>query len=286
VIVPEDQPYGAVFGPRCPSDSKGILTLVELLPATFRPMMRGVSGTRDIIRAALAQKLVDDNGKAVTVRLLPGLPAAEIDALADSLPVPPPDDVRDLLAFCSGIDGALEQIDFTGRSLAGGFGLDFLLPHGHPIAHDGCGNFWAIDLQPGASNWGPGYYCCHDAPVMLVQAATLAQFVGELFRKYLPPHRSLIDEVHEDRLFHVWKENPAVVPYADATRSANPELRKFAAEVGPGFELIDLRCAPIGMGFSWGRYGPRTDVRRFGSLPVFAYRKPEKTGLFARLFGR
>jgi hypothetical protein len=40
------------------------------------------------------------------------------------------------------------------------------------------------------------------------------------------------------------------------------------------------------MGFSWGRYGPRTDVRRFGALPVFACSKPEKTGLFAKLFGR
>jgi cell wall assembly regulator SMI1 len=248
--------------------------------------MAATQTTRQVIESALAQNLIDHGGKPLVPRLLPGLTAAELDDFARSLPVAPPDDVRDLLAYCSGIEGTLEQIDFTGRSFADGFGLDFLLPHAHPIAHDGCGNFWAVDLQPDAGAWGPIYYCCHDAPVLLVQAASVRDFVTEVFRMYVPPHRSLIDDVREDRLFWVWAKNPGVVSHASAAASGDPEIGAFAAELDARFEFVDLRGAPVGMGLSWGRYGPRTEVQRFGSLPIFACRRPDKIGLMEKLFGR
>ena len=134
--------------------------------------------------------------------------------------------------------------------------------------------------------WGPIYFCCHDAPVLLLQAVTVGQFAEEVIRMLIPPHRSLIDDVHEDRLFRVWKENPGVIGHAVALASSDPEIRAFAAGLDARFELIDLRDAPVGMGYSWGRYGPRTEVTRFGSKPVFAYRRPDKTSLLSRLFGR
>lgn len=40
------------------------------------------------------------------------------------------------------------------------------------------------------------------------------------------------------------------------------------------------------MGFSWGRHGPQTIVRRHGNLPVFAYAAPKTRSLWARLIGR
>lgn len=46
-----------------------------------------------------------------------------------------------------------------------------------------------------------------------------------------------------------------------------------------------LRQAQIGMGFSFGRYGPKPVVRRFKLLPIFAYQKEEKKGLLGRIFG-
>jgi hypothetical protein len=40
------------------------------------------------------------------------------------------------------------------------------------------------------------------------------------------------------------------------------------------------------MGFSLGRYGLGTEVRRHGSEALFAYRQPEReSGLLKRLFG-
>jgi hypothetical protein len=81
--------------------------------------------TREVMQAALASDLIND-GKPIRVRLLPGLTIEEVDEFSQSLLVPPPDDVRDLLQFCSGIDDTLEQLDFTGKSLGHGFEADFL----------------------------------------------------------------------------------------------------------------------------------------------------------------
>jgi hypothetical protein len=84
----------------------------------------------------------------------------------------------------------------------------------------------------------------------------------------------------------VWRKNPGVITHASALASSDPDIQIFAAGLEASFDLIDLRDAQIGMGLSWGRYGPKTEVKRFGSKPIFAYSRPEKTGLFSRLFGR
>ena len=75
-------------------------------------------------------------------------------------------------------------------------------------------------------------------------------------------------------LFEVWRKNPGVRSQDGCLHSDDPELRRFAQDLDPSFEIIDLRNAQIGFGFSWGRYGPNTVVRRFGTLPIFAYQKP------------
>jgi hypothetical protein len=101
----------------------------------------------------------------------------------------------------------------------------------------------------------------------------------------VPPHASAIDDVHEDRLFNVWGDNPGTVEYSAALAS-DERLSGFAAELGDRFTFVDLRSPPVGMGFSWGRYGPRTEVRRHGHERLFAYARPEKKpGLLGRLFG-
>ena len=181
--------------------------------------------------------------------------------------------------------GFIDDIDFTGRARRSHFELEFM-PESLPVASDGCGNFWVIDVPPGAATWGPVYYWSHDAPVVLVQARSLGEFVAEALKLYKPPHRSLVDAVHQDKLFDVWTKNPGVIPQADALASADSALREFASRLTADFGIIDLRSAPIGMGFSWGRYGPDSNVQRFGAEPIFGYQQPaKKPGLFARLFG-
>lgn len=237
----------------------------------------------NLVRDAALLPLCTGDGAPSPLELEPGLSDTEIDRLAATLPCPLTDDVRALLKLCSGFrDSPLEIVDFTGRDCD--YGDDTIFPYGHPIAADGYGNFWVVDLLPGSTHWGPIYFACHDAPVILYQSATLSDFLTELFRFGQPPHKSLIDDVHEDRLFNVWGLNPGVIEHADALVSNDRELRTFAQQLGPTFQIIDLRNAPIGMGFSWGRYGPQTIVRRCGELPIWAYEK--RASFWGRLFGR
>ena len=117
-------------------------------------------------------------------------------------------------------------------------------------------------------------------------SADVASFLGEVFRMNTPPHKSLVDDVQEDRLFEVWRKNPGVIDQPTAFTSSDPALRSFAAGLPQHFQIVDLRRVDPGMGFSWGRYGPRTEVRRHGHERIFGYAKQPSTGFFAKLFGR
>jgi cell wall assembly regulator SMI1 len=236
----------------------------------------------EIIRRAQAGTLIDEDGNAVTLELFPGLSDTDLQDFANRLPCRIPPEIAELLSACRGFYGTVELVDFTGRDLM--FEFEQVFPDGLPIAADGYGNFWVVDLHPDTTRWGPIYFACHDAPVILHQADSLEQFLSELFRMFEPPHQSLIDDVHEDRLAHVWRTNPGVLSYEQCLESEDPILSAFARELGHSFQIIDLRLAKPGDGFSWGRYGPRTQIRRFRTYAVFAYEKPKS--VISRLFGR
>src|SRR5215218_6943458 len=91
--------------------------------------------------------------------------------------------------------------------------------------------FWVVDLHPDTTRWGPIYFACHDAPVIHYQADSLEQFLIELFRMFEPPQRSLIHDVHEDRLACVWRTNPGVLSYEQCLRSEDQVLSAFAREL-------------------------------------------------------
>jgi cell wall assembly regulator SMI1 len=236
------------------------------------------------IQAAQQANLVDEDGNAVVLELNPPLSSEQIHSLEQKVGQLLPEELRLLLAFCSGIEGCLDVIDFAGTYLS--FEQKELFPDGLPIATDGFGNFWVLDITPQTTRVSPVFFACHDAPVILYQSPDVASFLAELFRMNMPPHKSLVDDVHEDRIFNVWRENPGVVEQPIAADSSDSAIRTFASGLPEHFEIIDLRSVDPGMGFSWGRYGPRTELRRYGYERIFAYAKPTGTGFFAKLFGR
>lgn len=224
-----------------------------------------------LMRDASRKAFTNEDGETFTLELRPPLSEPEIVAFEARLPCPIPAAVRELLAYCGGFSGgAADFVDFTGQDCM--FEYEGF-PHGVPIAADGYGNFWVVDLVPESKIWGPIYFACHDAPVILYQSPSLEHFLTELFKCSVPPYESLIDDVHEDRLFEVWRNNPGVMSQEECLRSQDHELRRFAEKLGPSFEIIDLRNADVGFGFSWGRYGPTTVNRRHGTLPIFAYER-------------
>src|SRR5882672_4684246 len=154
------------------------------------------------IKAAQQAALVDEDGEPISLKVLPPLTPAQIEDLQKTVKQPLPEELRTLLAFCSSIEGCLDGIDFTGTDMA--FGQEEVFPDGLPIAADGYGNFWVLDLTPQTTKVAPVFFACHDAPVILYQSADMASFLAEVFRMSTPPHNSLVDDVHEDRLFEVW----------------------------------------------------------------------------------
>ena len=236
------------------------------------------------IERARASELVDADGKRVRLELAPPAPPAVIDALERETGFALPAELRRLLEYTAGLDGVLDLVEFTGND---GFELVEVFPAGLPIAGDGFGNFWVVDLTPADVDAAPVFFACHDPPIILLQSASIGAFLHELFRGYAPPHASLVDDVSEDRLFNVWGTNPGVVAQPQALASEDAVLARFAATLDPGFEIVDLRAAPVGMGFSWGRYGPRTLLQRDGYARLFAYaRPPRRPGLAQRLRSR
>ncbi len=238
-----------------------------------------------ILQGATSTSLVSEDGDPVELVLGPALDDTEIAEVERALGSTVPPELRALLRFTSSVDGILDVVDFSGRTLALGFGLEEAFPTCVTIAHDGFGNFWVVDVAPGDGDSSPVFFCCHDAPVILFQSATLAEFCRELVRMVEPPHASLLDDVHEDRLFEVWRENPETISRADALTSHDQVLRAFASELDDRFVIVDLRKVPVGMGFSWGRYGRRSLTRRHGHERIFAVGREERRGLLGRLFG-
>jgi cell wall assembly regulator SMI1 len=172
----------------------------------------------EAIRRAQATRLVDEDGDEVEFELAPSLPPADIERLADELGVPLSRELRALLERTAGIDdGPLESIDFTGQSLS--FEAPEAFPSGLPIAGDGFGNFWILDLTPDEVETAPVFFACHDPPVILYQSPNIGDFLHEAFRMLVPPHASAVDDVHEDRLFNVWRDNPGTTERSAALAS-------------------------------------------------------------------
>lgn len=237
----------------------------------------------DILKSAQARELTDEDGDPIELNLLPGLDEEAIRQFESSLPCALPEELFELLRYCRGFyDVVVDQLDFTGQEIT--FESESFFPHGVPIASDGYGNFWVVDLSPESTEFGPNWFACHDAPVILYQSRNLSEFLTELFKMCEPPYQSLIDDVHEDRIREVWRTNPDVLSHQACLESSDPILREFAKTLEPSFEIIDLRSAKPGDGFSWGRYGPYTEVSRYANYPIFTYQR--KRGWLSKLFGK
>jgi hypothetical protein len=134
--------------------------------------------TLEVIQAAATAELVDEDGDRVQWNPLAGLTGENISALEAEVGFKLPQELRDLLPHCSGIEARS-----TGSTL------------------------------PAAS-------------------------LSEVVRMYQPPHRSLIDDVHEDRLFNVWRKNPGALAVAESA-SRDETMRAFAATLDDRFTIVD-----------------------------------------------
>ena len=153
--------------------------------------------------------------------------------------------------------------------------MEEIFPFPIPVAHDGFGNYWVVDLTSSSRAWAPIFYVCHDPAVIVFQSASLAEFIEELLKLGNPPYTSALDEVHETAAFAVWNELSRMRAAREFHNAEDTALRGFAAGLDGDWLVADLRNAAVGDGFPWGRFGPRTANRRMAEERVFAIqRKP------------
>lgn len=239
----------------------------------------------DMLRAFDHMALVDEDGQKQTIELLPPITPDELRTLEQRLPGPIPGDIRQALLVSKGLaNGPLESFSLVDLE---GFGLEEVFPNAHSIAHDGYGNYWVIDLLPTSTSWSPVYFACHDPAVIVYQAATVEEFLDSAMDLWRPGRRSAVGLVHEEAAMRIWDQNPLAHPRAAVLAGDDAGLRSFAESVPPSALIADLRAATTGDGFSWGAFGPRTELRRWGTEGVWAITPPEKkAGWLGRLFGR
>jgi SMI1 / KNR4 family (SUKH-1) len=239
----------------------------------------------DTLRQLGGFELRDEDGQFEILELLPPATDDEVRALEDKLPCALPAEIRAALNVSAGLaNGPLESFNLTGLA---GFAFEDVFPFAHSIAHDGYGNYWVVDLYPDAATWNPVFYACHDPPVIVYQAATVEEFLRDAIQLSQPGRRSPVDVVHEDTSTRIWKENPDLIAQPEALNSPDPEVAAFAATLSPDFQIIDLRRATTGQGFSWGRYGPATICKRHGVARLWGIASPGTISRMSKwLFGR
>jgi len=223
----------------------------------------------DILKRALETKTLDED--ATHFELLPPLDDAELRAFEARLPCALPESVRALLKYARGLEGGrADRVDFTGQLP---FAHEEVFHDGLPIAGDGFGNFWVVDLTPRSTDFGPIYFACHDPPVVAVQSQSLGEFLADLLRVPSSDDLNPVDFVHEQATLDIWKRNSGALNVAEARSSSDPILREFAKQAWDGCFVVDLRGAKTGAGFSWGRFGAKTRIVRHATEPIFAYGK-------------
>lgn len=199
------------------------------------------------ITAAAAADLLEDD-EPVELDLSPGLSTGEIEQLA-ATHGGLPDALRAVLSVAAGFDGPVE-VDFTGESMA--FGLDELFDRPLPIATDGFGNHWVLELDDGRV-WFVG----HDPPVLVLQSCDLDHFVESVLNMWQPGRPTDIDWVHDDRAMAIWTDRHQVAS-AGGTGS------------GARDHPFDLRRAEVGEGLTWGGDNGAIVVARDPSASVFS----------------
>ena len=237
----------------------------------------------DTLRALAGRRLTDDDGATHVLELLPPATAEELRTLESKLPGPLPQEIRAALAVTTGLaNGPLESFSLLDLE---GFGLDEAFPYAYSIAHDGFGNYWILDVQPGTESWGPVWFACHDPAVIAFQAVSIEAFLEQVVALWHAGRESAVAEVRDRAVHRLWRDHAHLQTPESAARG-DAVLRAFAATLPPEARLADLRAARVGDGFAWGRFGPRTEIRRAGGERIWALLPPvPRPGFLRRLFG-
>jgi hypothetical protein len=238
----------------------------------------------ETLRELAGSVMTDEDGQEERLELLPPATEAEIAEIEASFSTGLPNDLRQALNVSAGFaNGPIESVGFLDVD---GFGMEDVFPDAYPVGHDGFGNYWILDLLPDMDDCGPVFFACHDPPVIAFQSPDLSDFLRAVVSLWQPGGRSPIDIVHEEVTSSIWTSNTGIMNHETALTSSDVLLAEFASGFPEEAMFADLRAPKVGDGFSWGRFGPRTEWSRAGVHRMWATVPPQRRGLLARIFAR
>ncbi|MEV4052021.1 SMI1/KNR4 family protein [Amycolatopsis sp. NPDC049688] len=185
---------------------------------------------------------IDEVGKPKRRRAGPGRPSADagVDGIVAHYAAKCVVERSDAVHPVFGTD--VVRVELSGEELCfteDAFGVDLtgLAPDGLPIATDGFGNHWVVDVRDGRA--AEVLFIAHDPPVVLLQARSLGDFLVLWFETGLDPDEGgPLDAVHE-AANAIWRRPP---------------------------DRWDARTAEPGTGIPWA--GPHAAVRQ-GTVPLW-----------------
>ncbi len=231
-----------------------------------------------------SRKLVTiEDGEPCDAELLPPMSSEEIEAIEELIGAPLPVSIRELMAYAGGVEVDCDQLAWNGALM--GQDVPDAFSSWIPVLEDGAGNSWNVDIDRQTGEWGTVYFACHDPAVLVRQADSLAEFILQFADDACQPEREGNLYVVAERMTHKVWDTGGVTMDANALRVSTDEvLRRAATTVDDGL-VCDLRRARMGDGFAWGRFGPRTVVKRPGPEPVFVLQRPVGMRKWWRLWG-
>jgi hypothetical protein len=203
------------------------------------------------------EQYVTADGETFRITLKEGLTDDQIDQLAARLPAAQiPQGIRELLRFTSGFSFVgLDEVCFDGACSSE---YEKLFPASVPLAGDGAGNFWIVDVNP-QGEWGPVFFVCHDPAVVVKQSEDVSEFIEQIDELGKKPDQSTLSLFLERTLMRIYGQEDGFMDIATARNSEDIVLRDFAQGLPDHFAVADLRNKPIQTGFAWGKWGPEID---------------------------
>jgi SMI1/KNR4 family protein SUKH-1 len=220
----------------------------------------------------------------VGFRLVHGMDENAVVDLGRKLGVAVPPMMRELLLYAAGFHfepfGSVSFVDVDS------FAFEDLLPTSIALAGDGGGNFWVVDVNSQTGAWGRVVFVSHDPPVLVVQAADLSEFIEQVLGIVRPGQRQAWSESRDTAVSRAWRDEPYLMSRTEALASGDELVAEFAERVPEPYRIADLRGAPNGVGFSWGRAGPAAKPRRCGAELLFAVEVAKRGSFLSRLLRR
>lgn len=231
----------------------------------------------DLMKLSTGNASVDGAGEPIRLKFLPGLSEAEIVAIEASLGAKLPLDVRAAMSACSEIEGLAWEVDLTGKAYD--FGEFPGLNRAFGFAHDGCGNYWYVDLLSEQEDLARIFFLSHDPPSLDYAFCGFSSFLDDAWRTTIDAD----DDDNSDpssRGLAFSKE----MPFDEAVKG-DPELSAFAHSLGEPYVFLDLRNSETGPSIDFMELAKGADVHRHPEHRIFAYVLRKKKGILGFLFG-